>query len=78
MKSLDNLENGKIVGARKIYYKDGSLFRDEYYINNLLEGWVKMFSANGVLSKEEYYSSGILQRSRDYDAKGNLVSSKSF
>jgi antitoxin component YwqK of YwqJK toxin-antitoxin module len=72
------LENGKITGAKVFYYKDGSVYREENYVNDLLDGWVKIYGTTGKLVREEYYSSGNLQRSRDYDLNGNLISSRSY
>jgi len=48
LEKIENYLNGKLQGWTKIYYDDGSLMKEEYYIDGLLQR-SKTYSRDGLL-----------------------------
>ena len=51
--------NGKKHGYHKIWYHNGNIWEENYYINGLKEGVQKLYSFNGNLFRELKYDDGI-------------------
>jgi antitoxin component YwqK of YwqJK toxin-antitoxin module len=74
LKAEENFDDGQLHGLRKEYYMNGAVKEEQHYIYGKLEGWSKSFFRNAKLQREEYYKNGKIQRAKEYDSAGVLVS----
>lgn len=65
-------------GPARDWYPSGVLKGESIYHKNLLHGHVREFRENGSLISDKEYEHGILVRSVEYDASGEMTSSSTL
>lgn len=67
-------KNGKLSGARKVFYKDGTLAEETNYIQGVKEGISKTYSEKGELIDAHIYKKGQFDGvATYYDGLGNKM-----
>lgn len=72
---LEHFDNqGKLIGERLIYYKNGEISEKQNYKNGELHGLSLWYSESKILLKEYIYENGELHgMSKFYNAVGDLI-----
>lgn len=55
------------------YYHNGSIFEESKYKDGSRHGGTSYFNEKGMLSRKEEYVEGVMMKSIDYSAKGNVI-----
>lgn len=77
--TLENYKNGKLEGARTVYYPNSKIAEEVTYKDGLKEGIYKKYGQNGILleqstyKKDEYNGDAVF-----YDADGVVASKGKF
>ena len=56
--TLETYVNGKLSGARKVFYKSGEVAEETAYKNGIKNGVYKSFAENGIVLEESIYKNG--------------------
>ena len=73
--ALENYKNGKLEGKRSVFYPDGKIAEEMFFINGVKNGPYKKFSANGVALEEVTYKNGEIDGIAIYrDSDGTIAS----
>jgi antitoxin component YwqK of YwqJK toxin-antitoxin module len=71
--------NGKLNGARKVYYNSGKIAEETNYKNGVKEGSHKSYAENDVVLEESNYKNGLLDGQATYrDATKNITAQGSY
>lgn len=66
---------GKLNGLKKVFYPEGLLQEEGYFINNLRTGKSKWYTADGNLSMEYNYKNGNMEGAqKTFHPNGNIAS----
>jgi antitoxin component YwqK of YwqJK toxin-antitoxin module len=77
--TVENYKNGKLEGARKIYYPDSKLAEEMNYVNGLKEGIYKKYGQNGILLEQTTYKNNEYNGDAVfYDSDGAVASKGKF
>lgn len=77
--TLENYKNGKLEGARSIYYPDSKIAEEMTYKNGLKEGVYKKYGQNAILLEQSVYKNSEYNGDATfYDAEGVLASKGKF
>lgn len=58
------------------YYSDGTLESDSYYLRGLFRGYFNSYAQDGKLYSQSTYEGNILDDMKNFDRKGNVITSK--
>ncbi len=78
IKSDAYIIDGELQGKKSYYYKNTALQKEENYLNGKLNGWVRNYFENGKIQKEEYFNDGKIEKSKEYNKDGLLVSTYGY
>lgn len=79
IKYIGEIKNGLPNGNGKLYYSNGNLSFEGYFIDGLLNGTGKQFYQNGTLSYDGEWKDGKSNgNGKAYDPNGNLISDGVF
>jgi antitoxin component YwqK of YwqJK toxin-antitoxin module len=53
--TLENYSKGKLEGLRSVFYINGKIAEEQFYKNNLKNGFYKKYAENGVILEESNY-----------------------
>lgn len=77
--TTENYKNGKLEGARKVFFPDGTIAEETYYKNGVKEGLCKMFSEKGIVLEETNYKNNLYHGLAIFkNTKGEIVSKGNF
>jgi antitoxin component YwqK of YwqJK toxin-antitoxin module len=66
---------GKLNGLKKVYYPEGNIQEEGYFINNLRTGKSKWYTTDGNLSMEYNYKNGNMEGAqKTFYPNGNIAS----
>uniref|UniRef100_UPI004048E524 toxin-antitoxin system YwqK family antitoxin n=2 Tax=Flavobacterium TaxID=237 RepID=UPI004048E524 len=72
--SVEFYSKGKLVGVRKVFYKDGTVAEETNYKNGIKEGSSKTYSEKGELLDAHIYKNGQYNGLASYfDGLGNKM-----
>jgi antitoxin component YwqK of YwqJK toxin-antitoxin module len=70
-----NYKMGKLNGLKKVYYPDGNIQEEGYFINNQRSGISKWYTSDGNLSIEYNYKNGNMEGiQKTFHPNGNIAS----
>lgn len=59
--TIENYENDKLEGVRKVFYKSGKIAEETTYVKGVKNGFYKKYTEDGIVLEESNYKNG------DYD-----------
>lgn len=72
--SLENYKNGKLIGVKKVFYRNNVLAELSNYKDGVLDGEYVKYAENGKLIEKSSYKDGDLHGSAlFYDGDGNMI-----
>lgn len=75
----ENYDNRKLEGEKKIYYEDGAVAEEAFYIDGQLHGSRKLYSVKGQVLEDLKYEKGELHGpAKFFNGKGDLMSEGSY
>ena len=78
LKSIWELDNGKLNGIKREYNEEGILKSATTYKNGKIDGMNNMYRVDGSLWTKEIYENGKLITRQEFDDEGYLTSEDDF
>ena len=74
--TVEHYRNGKLEGARTVYFPSGKIAQEENYVNGILNGPYKNYAENGTVLEEGTYKNGQLDGPTIFRTPDNQLASK--